>query len=725
MMCLNRAIRCTRKQLYSKLTKVVEIENSLFQSGPGILSGENAKIVNIQDRLRINLKRHYQKKFQWILQFQVPKKCKHPSFPFIVWDNIDLPSFVVEVLKFGPAFALPPKKADARSLIPDLEILLRGLSDRQKEYYRWMATLKIKNSKETSEITDLRDKLRRTVRWMKLNNITLVRADKNKSMVLMKRDTYERGLQEYLTLTHCDKADEGFIDKLHSRVKRFAGSGLAKRLALGNLVVDSPDVPKLFAFAKTHKPGQQLRPVVDKARAPTQKLEKAVHTILAPQLEGYQYSIASPVELLTQLKEITSYQYVTVLDFRSLYPSIELPPAFCALRDILFSIVGDNALHNQVLEMAHLICYNSVFQFNGEVYTQGRGVPMGSPVSGDLCEMVVRQLEKKILPQFLPNIELYRRYIDDIIIIWKNVPDITALVDAFNNNPYGLMLELEQSDTTEVHFLDINIRLEKEGISTAVYRKPGSMSSYIPIGSCDPVPYKMAAYKALIRRAFTHSSNVQARDKELTYIMRVAAEHGYRTAIRKMIKSYSRMYADKERLVDWRVDRKEVPEDMERIPVTFNPYVRSIYDKIAKKRQISIAYRRCPTIFNILRNGKDPPNPSRRPGVYSVPLRDNRFDRDLIYIGSTKRSIGVRIQEHKADIRHGRTSTALATYATDPGIVADFNRTNLLLGAPPNEHLKWLEAMHIFKSSIETTCINFKEEMILSMAWQELIHNTL
>ncbi|XP_023243403.1 uncharacterized protein LOC111641462 [Centruroides sculpturatus] len=288
--------------------------------------------------------------------------------------------------------------------------------------------------------------------------------------------------------------------------------------------------------------------------------------------------------------------------------------------------------------------------------------------------MVVRQLEKKILPQFLHNIKLYRRYIDDIIIFWKNVPDITALVDAFNNNPYGLTLELEQSDTTEVHFLDISIRLEKDGISTAVYHKPGSKSSYIPVGSSDPVPYKTAAYKALIRRAFTHSSNIQALDKELAYIMRVAAEHGYRIGVRKMIKNYSWMYAVNEQLVDWHNERTEDPEDIERIPITFNPYVRSIYDKITKKCQIRIAYRRCPTIFNILSNGKDPPNPSRRPRVYSVPLRDNRFDRDLVYIGSTKRSIGVRMQEHQADICHGRTSTALATYATDLGTYSELFR---------------------------------------------------
>ncbi|XP_023239155.1 uncharacterized protein LOC111637818 [Centruroides sculpturatus] len=348
---------------------------------------------------------------------------------------------------------------------------------------------------------------------------------------------------------------------------------------------------------------------------------------------------------------------------------------------------------------------------------------MGSPVSGDLCEMVVRQLENKVLPQYLHNIQLYRRYIDDIIIVWKTTPDSTTFVDSFNNSPYGLTLELEQSNPSEVHFLDINIKVDSSGINTSVYHKPGSTSSYIPTGSCDPGVYKTAAFRALIRRAFTHSSNIQARDTELAYILRVAAQHGYHKHIHRLIQHQQHIYSESAQESDQIEDGRL--EEIKRIAITYNSYVKSLYAKLASKRQLCLAFRRCPTIFNLLRNGKDPPNPIRRPGIYSIPVKDNRCDRDLIYIGSTKRSIGVRIQEHLADIRHRRTSTALATYVTDPDIKANFSQAILLHDSPPIEHLKWLEAMHIFISSTTNMCINFKEEMLLLMAWQELIHNTL
>ncbi|XP_023214046.1 uncharacterized protein LOC111616923 [Centruroides sculpturatus] len=208
-------------------------------------------------------------------------------------------------------------------------------------------------------------------------------------MVLMKRNTYDQLLSEHIKSTRCDIVQRDTVDKLQARVKRFANTKLAKRLEMRNIIVDAPNTPKLFAFAKIHKVGQQLRPVIDKARAPTHKM-KFVHKLITPYLEDYLYMLSDPVDLIETLKKITvTPKFLTVLDFKSLFPSILLSPAFCAIRDVLLSIINDNTVHQQILEMAHLLCYNSFFQFKGSVYTQGRGVPMGCPISGNLCEMVV------------------------------------------------------------------------------------------------------------------------------------------------------------------------------------------------------------------------------------------------------------------------------------------------------------------------------------------------
>ncbi|XP_023211232.1 uncharacterized protein LOC111614086 [Centruroides sculpturatus] len=266
----------------------------------------------------------------------------------------------------------------------------------------------------------------------------------------------------------------------------------------------SQEVPKLFAFAKTHKEGQQFCPVVDKANAPTRKLEKAIHNIIGLHLNGSTFSI-SDVELINQLKLITS-DCIMVLDFKSLYPSIKIPPCFCALRDLLFVSVNDASLHQNVLELAHLVYYGSVFQLNRQTYIQLRGVPLGSPMSRDLCELVVRQLEARTLPGFMNEIMLYRQYVDDVIIKWKTTPNLAQFVEEMNDNPYGLSLGVDQHSNSNVHFLDIDINIGTPNIHTKIYRKQSANPTYIPSDSCDPFHYKVAGFRSLFRRAYTHSS---------------------------------------------------------------------------------------------------------------------------------------------------------------------------------------------------------------------------
>ncbi|XP_067143294.1 uncharacterized protein [Centruroides vittatus] len=652
---------------------------------------------------------------QWILKFQVPKRSSKMEAPVVIWDNIQVPEFVMQILKLGPAFVPPPSpKETVKSCIPDLENLLRVLSHNQKKYYRWLSALRINGAKQSKDILQLKHKLSQASEWIKSNDIVVTRADKARIMVLMKQDTYERELNEYLSTTQCTEMETNWVDKTQARVKWFANTKLAKKLNMRNIITDDPDVPKLFAFAKTHKQGHELRPIMDKGRAPTIKLEKSVHNMLSTHLNDYQFNISSPKELIQKLKGID-----TVWDFRSLYPSIKIEPCFCALRDFLMEKVNDDSLHQEVLQLAHLACYSSVFQFKGNAYAQERGVPMGSPLSGDLCEMVIKALEAKTLSPFLSNIILYGRYIDDIIILWKSMPDLKQFKTAMNDNPYGIQLEMEQRSPEIIHFLDIEIRIEKRIVQTGVYRKPTTIPSYIPFNSCDPYSYKIVAFRALVERANTHSSTNKALQQELAFINKIAREHSYSNIVKKL---YNRHLHTSSKTNQESVVKKDAREEnTERTPVTYNPHLKTIYNAIAKKKGIKIAYRRNPSIYSLLRNRKDTHNPYRLPGVYSIPLQDDRWQKQLLYIGSTKRPLCTRIKKHKSDITRHKYTTALSTYAANPEITPIFNKARVIRTTQHQEHLRTLEEIEIYKADRTTTCINFKEEMNLSTAWQFLL----
>ncbi|XP_023216359.1 uncharacterized protein LOC111618961 [Centruroides sculpturatus] len=274
--------------------------------------------------------------------------------------------------------------------------------------------------------------------------------------------------------------------------------------------------------------------------------------------------------------------------------------------------------------------------------------------------------------------------------MWKTIPDISNFVQTVNDNPYSLTLEMEQSSNIEVHLFDINIKVEGSAIITSVYRKPYAASIYIPVGSSDPFTYKAAAFNTLIKRAFSHSSTTQALNTELNYIKRIAAKHGYHGLTHRLIERHQHSQYTPTTRTKTNTDHDEHT----RLPVTFNPYIKAIYTEIAGK-QLQIAYRRCPTIYDILRNGKGSPVRSRLPGVYFIPLKDNRCNENLVYIGSTKRSLNTRVQEHQADLRHGWYTTALTTFASDPDIEPEFDKAGIIDTTPHLEHLKWWEAISI------------------------------
>ncbi|XP_067129254.1 uncharacterized protein [Centruroides vittatus] len=240
---------------------------------------------------------------------------------------------------------------------------------------------------------------------------------------------------------------------------------------------------------------------------------------------------------------------------------------------------------------------------------------------------------------------------------------------------------------------------------------------YIPKGSCDLFSYKAAAFKTLVRRAISYSSTKKALDKELAYLKKVATDHGYPSLIQRITKQHRQG-----NMSTGQAKGSANKKDLARLPITYNPYVRGVYGEVAKRQQMQITYRRGPTIAKILKNCKDPPDPNRMYVVYSILLIDNRWQRELIYIGSTKRSLRTRLKEHQADLQHQKLNTALSIYASDQDIKAELDKAKIIVTTPHPEHIKWLEAIAIYKMSFNNICINRKEEINISSAWQVLFN---
>ncbi|XP_023211864.1 uncharacterized protein LOC111614730 [Centruroides sculpturatus] len=430
-------------------------------------------------------------------------------------------------------YSLHPEGAvNWETSVQEIERGIIGLDPIEKDYIRWKTVLK--NQEKWKKGRSINKDILYTKRWLKANNLIAARADKSKQIVVMKKQTYDKALEEYIKKTECIKTSSKIVEAIDRRVRKLEGTKLAKVLPfIRKCRNPRPGIPRLFAFAKTHKEGKEIRPIVEKHKAPTFFLEKRLQEYISSLMESSNLVAKDPVMVVKELQDITlmDEEVGTVLDYESLYPSIKINSCLETLLELLFRENPTLTHHrNEVIEMANLICCESFFTFEGQTYKQNRGVPMGSPISGLLCELVVRRLEEKVLKSFEREIVYYKKYVDDLFIIWRNNREITSFMDRINDNDKGLSLKLEQKSSIMVHFLDINIIFSKGHVST-VYIKPTHSPLYIPAKSNDPYRYKLAAFCTLVRRAFLYCDNVIDRVTDIERIIQLAETLGYKRNI--------------------------------------------------------------------------------------------------------------------------------------------------------------------------------------------------
>ena len=103
------------------------------------------------------------------------------------------------------------------------------------------------------------------------------------------------------------------------------------------------------------------------------------------------------------------------------------------------------------------LCLDTMnFNFNEMTYFQKGGLPMGSPFSPILADIVMDDLEKEILTTLGFQLTLYLRYVNNILIV---VPDkeIDNILQFFNASQFNIKFTLEKEREQTINFLDISI----------------------------------------------------------------------------------------------------------------------------------------------------------------------------------------------------------------------------------------------------------------------------
>ena len=129
--------------------------------------------------------------------------------------------------------------------------------------------------------------------------------------------------------------------------------------------------------------------------------------------------------------------------------------------------------HVQCRKHLYFAVKNCHFLFNGRLYEQVVGVPMGSPWGPSFANTFLCYHEKFWLDNcprdFKPLI--FRLYVDDCFVIFRCPDHVKPFLDYLNSQHNSIKFSTETEVNNTLPFLDVLIE-RNNGFSISVYRKP-------------------------------------------------------------------------------------------------------------------------------------------------------------------------------------------------------------------------------------------------------------
>ncbi|UYV66691.1 hypothetical protein LAZ67_4002587 [Cordylochernes scorpioides] len=308
------------------------------------------------------------------------------------------------------------------------------------------------------------------------------------------------------------------------------------------------------------------------------------------------------------------------------------------------------------LQLASLCLSICTFTFNKQFYKQTRGTPMSSPLSSIISEIVMGSLDTWINQALPSDIYYWRRYVDDIFCIIKT--------DS---------LQLTYEIDFVLPFLDILIIRTPQSFHTSVFHKKHIPPQYTHFSSNSPIAFKINTVRTLTKRIFTHCSLPIFKTIERSRIHSLLTTAGYPMDFieKHTFDPCVHRTTTIHRATCW---------------LPFSPAAVSI-SRVLRPYGIKVLYNSPPNLATILRHhitkSDKPTLPINSTGaVYSVQC----LNCPTSYVGETGRTTGIRISEHRRNIRNKDPKSLVFTHIAQTGHSFDLDHPQVKYRHIYNKH---------------------------------------
>ncbi|XP_073460898.1 uncharacterized protein [Aquarana catesbeiana] len=309
-----------------------------------------------------------------------------------------------------------------------------------------------------------------------------------------------------------------------------------------------PKEATFYALPKLHKQKKKPpgRPIISGCGSLTENLSRVVDNHLKPLVTCLSSYVRDTIHFLQIIQDIHIEEgtQLVAIDVESLYCTIPHAKGLSAIQHILQQYSDSEPKYIEfILASLEFILNHNFFCFDGSHYLQVQGVAMGTCCAPSYANLYLGEWEHSLLVQeslsvYMRHVITWRRYIDDIFMIWDGPTELLhEFLNCINKNDFNLKFTMTHSPK-EITFLDVLVQRSPDGnLSSELYRKPTAGNSLLHASSFHPKPLLTSIPYSQYLRARRNCSDDTRFKMEANALKKRLLERGYsNTCLKKAYK---------------------------------------------------------------------------------------------------------------------------------------------------------------------------------------------
>lgn len=322
---------------------------------------------------------------------------------------------------------------------------------------------------------------------------------------------------------------------LEAMISQALANGVVTKKESSFILITCPNKPFYYHLPKVHKdlkkpPG---RPIISGINSCPSNLSHFVDLFLQDyvvQLPSHLKDSDSLIRILNNLTWFEGLHFLT-LDVTALYSNIGHEKGIECIEE--FFVQDSELLEGQksfLLDAIRFILMNNFFAYDGGVYHQIKGTAMGTRMAPSYANLFMGSFESKFIMSnnpYLSKIILYKRFIDDLFILWDgNEEEAKAFVEILNSNPWDIKFTLNFG-RDKIEFLDLVVSHDSEKFITSTYFKAVDINSYLDYSSGHFKKWKQNVPYGQFRRVRKNCTNEKTFEVQSKTIAKRFLDKGY------------------------------------------------------------------------------------------------------------------------------------------------------------------------------------------------------